>query len=86
MEYMEGMEVLDSDIMDRVLDAMNEYDYSRYTEQNVLAALAHDIRTPEDFAALLSPAAQPYLEAVSYTHLDVYKRQASISLTAIQKT
>lgn len=23
MEYMEGMEVLDSDIMDRVLDAMN---------------------------------------------------------------
>lgn len=65
MEYMEGMEVLDSDIMDRVLDAMNEYDYSRYTEQNVLAALAHDIRTPEDFAALLSPAAQPYLEEMA---------------------
>lgn len=62
---MEGMEVLDSDIMDRVLDAMNEYDYSRYTEQNVLAALAHDIRTPEDFAALLSPAAQPYLEEMA---------------------
>ena len=65
MEYMEGMEVLDSDIMDRVLDAMNEYDYSRYTEQNLLAALAHDIRTPEDFAALLSPAAQPYLEEMA---------------------
>ena len=65
MEYMEGMEVLDSDIMDRVLSAMNEYDYSRYTDQDVLAALARDIRTPEDFAALLSPAAQPYLEEMA---------------------
>lgn len=65
MEYMEGMEVLDSDVMDRVLGAMNRYDYSRYTEQDVLAALARDIRTPEDFAALLSPAAQPYLEEMA---------------------
>ena len=31
MEYMEGMEVLDSDVMDRVITAMNEYDYDQYT-------------------------------------------------------
>ena len=65
MEYMEGMEALDSDVMDKVISAMDSYDYHRYTEAHVLAALSHDTRTPEDFAALLSPAAEPFLEEMA---------------------
>ena len=62
MTYLPNMEVLESDIMDRVINAMEEYDYNKYTAEDVKAALAHDTRTPEDFAALLSPAALPFLE------------------------
>ncbi len=62
MEYMEGMEIIDSDMMGQVIDAMNSYDYDRYTENDVRSALARETLTPEDFAALLSPAALPFLE------------------------
>ncbi len=62
MEYMEGMEIIDSDMMGQVIDAMNSYDYDRYTENDVRSALARETLTPENFAALLSPAALPFLE------------------------
>lgn len=62
MEYMEGMEIIDSDMMGQVIDAMNSYDYDRYTENDVRSALARETLTPEGFAALLSPAALPFLE------------------------
>ena len=52
------MEVLESDVMDRVISEMNQYDYDQYTEADVRQALARDNRTPEDFKALLSPAAR----------------------------
>ena len=31
MEYMEGMQVIESDIKDKVLKAMDEFDYNSYT-------------------------------------------------------
>ena len=68
MEYMEGMEVLDSDIKDKVRAAMQSYDYNAYTDADVRTALANakqghcDI---EDFKALLSPAALPHLEEMA---------------------
>lgn len=31
MEYMEGMEQINSDVMDKVLSQMNSYDYDKYT-------------------------------------------------------
>ena len=76
MKYMDDMEVLeDSTVMDQVISAMNQYDYSKYTaaqvrraldtEADVRRALAHDNRTPEDFQALLSPAADPFLEEMA---------------------
>lgn len=65
MEYMEGMEVLESDVMDKVVSAMNQYDYEKYTAADVRLALQHDIRTPDDFAALLSPAAEHFLEEMA---------------------
>ena len=65
MKYLPGMEVLESDVMDQVITAMDAYDYDQYTQADVRAALAHDNRTPEDFKALLSPAALPLLEEIA---------------------
>ncbi len=65
MTYLPGMEVIESDVMDQVLAAMNAYDYEKYTDSDVRRALAKDNRGPEEFAALLSPAALPHLEEMA---------------------
>ena len=65
MEYMEGMEQISSDIMEKVLSEMDNYDYSKYTAKDVKAALEHETCTIEDFKALLSPAAEPFLERMA---------------------
>ena len=60
------MEILEnSDIMDRVLNAMDSYDYDKYTSDDVLEAIKSEVCTPKDFGALLSPAALPYLEQIA---------------------
>ena len=65
MEYMPGMEVIESDIREKVMTQMNGYYYSKYTEDDVRRALEHDVCTVEDFKALLSPAAEPFLERMA---------------------
>lgn len=60
MTYLPGMEDIGSEIMVQVIEAMEAYDYSKYTAADVKNALAHSERTPEDFRALLSPAALPF--------------------------
>ena len=65
MQYLPDMEVIDSDILDKVVADMQSYDYDSYTAQDVQAALSHDHITPEDFRALLSPAALPFLEQIA---------------------
>ena len=65
MAYLPDMEVLDSGIDRQVLSMMESYDPASYTADDVKAALNHDMRGPEDFAALLSPAAQPLLEEIA---------------------
>ena len=65
MTYLEGMEVLDSDVEKTVVEAMNAYDYDSYTAADVRRAIYKDNRTPVDFAALLSPAALPFLEEIA---------------------
>jgi len=66
MEYLEGMEKISSDIMDKVLKARETYQADRYTAEDVKQALEHERCTIEDFAALLSPAAAPFLEKVAW--------------------
>lgn len=67
MKYLPDMEQLpDSDIMDRVISAMNAYDADSYTAADVKRALSHDYCTDEDFGAFLSPAAAPYLEQIAH--------------------
>ncbi len=65
MEYLPGMEIIESDVCKNVMEQMNSFDYSKYTEEDVKAALQHDRCTIEDFKALLSPAAQAYLEQMA---------------------
>ena len=65
MEYMEGMDVIDSHILDEVISEMNAYDYDKYTAADVRRALAHETFTAEDFKAVLSPAAMPFLEEIA---------------------
>ncbi|MEF2877580.1 MAG: 2-iminoacetate synthase ThiH [Blautia sp.] len=65
MKYLPDMEVIESNVMEQIIREMEQYDYSQYTRQDVLRALAHDYRTPEDFKALLSPAALPLLEEMA---------------------
>lgn len=64
MKYLPDMEVLESDVMDQVLSAAEQYDPDMFTAEDVRMALAHEYRTPEDFGALLSPAALPLLEEI----------------------
>ena len=65
MEYMEGMEQIASDICENVISQMKAYDYSIYTARDVKAALEHETCSIEDFKALLSPAAEPFLEEMA---------------------
>ena len=65
MEYMEGMEIIESDICEKVISQMESYDYSKYTARDVRAALEHETCSVEDFKALLSPAAEPFLEQMA---------------------
>ncbi|GHV71728.1 thiamine biosynthesis protein ThiH [Spirochaetia bacterium] len=62
MEYLPDMEVSDNTLMDKVLNAAALYVPSRYTAGDVHRALEAAECSVEDFAALLSPAAMPFLE------------------------
>ncbi|MEL7564344.1 MAG: 2-iminoacetate synthase ThiH [Dehalobacterium sp.] len=62
MKYLPGMEAIDSDIMDKILNLVKEYDYEKYTTKDVKRALMKDQLTIEDYAAILSPAALSCLE------------------------
>lgn len=66
MTYQAGMEQLDAQLMQQVTEARADFDYNKYTAADVQQALAHEQRTPEDFAALLSPAALPLLEEIAH--------------------
>lgn len=65
MEYFDDMEKIPHDIMDKVINAMNNYDYDKYTDEDVIRAINKDVLLPEDFAALLSPAAMNHLEEIA---------------------
>ena len=65
MAYLPGMERIGSDVCQKVLGQMDSYDPSAYTARDVRAALEHDACSIEDFKALLSPAAEPFLEEMA---------------------
>ena len=65
MEYLPGMEIIESDVRENVMSQVDSYDYSKYTPRDVRAALDHETCSIEDFKALLSPAAEPFLEEMA---------------------
>lgn len=65
MTCLPGMENIGSELMDQVLAAVDAFDYEAFTGEDVRRALQKATLKPEDFAALLSPAAMPYLEEMA---------------------
>lgn len=65
MEYLPGMEQIKSDICEKVMSQMHHYDPNTYTSRDVRSALEHETCSLEDFKALLSPAAEPFLEQMA---------------------
>ncbi len=62
MEYQEGMEAIDSNIMNQVLSFTSKYDYRKYTDRDVEIALMKPRLSIDEYGAILSPAAAPFLE------------------------
>ena len=65
MAYLPGMERISSGVMDRVIGQMEAYRPEAYTPRDVEAALDRETCSVEDFKALLSPAAEPFLERIA---------------------
>ena len=59
------MEQIQSDVREKVMGQVRAYDPSAYTAADVQAALEHETCSIEDLKALLSPAAEPYLEQMA---------------------
>ncbi len=65
MKYMEGQQQISSDIMQKVMSQVENYDPSVYTANDVMRALDKQNPSVEDLKALLSPAAEPFLEKMA---------------------
>ncbi len=65
MQYMKGMEQIQSDVMENVMKEVDSFDYSSYTQADVKRALASERCSIEEFKTLLSPAAAPFLEEMA---------------------
>lgn len=65
MEYFPDMEQISPEVRNKVIAQMEAYDYTKYTAVDVRRALDHKNCSVEDFKALLSPAAAPFLEEMA---------------------
>ena len=65
MAYAEGQEPISSDICGKVMREVEAYDPSAYTAADVLRALGSEHPGIAELKALLSPAAEPFLERMS---------------------
>lgn len=65
MQYLEGMEIIQSDIMEKIQAEMNAYDFNKYNSEDVQAALDSKSCSIENFKALLSPAAESFIEQIA---------------------
>lgn len=65
MTYMDDMEQIPHEILNKVIADINSYRADDYTASDVLRAIESDSCSPEDFKALLSPAAEPFLEQIA---------------------
>lgn len=66
MEYMDGMDKTDHQIMSRVLEMTNKYEPLVFTSEDVRKVLFQENIGIDGLKVLLSPAAQPYLEDMAF--------------------
>lgn len=65
MTYMDDMEQIPHEILDKVVAEINSYRAEDYTASDVIRAIESDSCSLDDFKALLSPAAEPFLEQIA---------------------
>lgn len=65
MTYIDDMEQIPHEILDKVVAEIESYKAEDYTASDVLRAIESDRCSLEDFKALLSPAAEPFLEQIA---------------------
>ena len=65
MTYMDDMEQIPHEILDKVVAEIESYKAEEYTASDVLRAIESDSCSLENFKALLSPAAEPFLEQIA---------------------
>ena len=81
MKYLPQMEVLDSHMLDDVLKYRDAFQDTDFTATDVKNALRKPGLTPHDFMALLSTAAQPFLEEMAQKAHTVTRRHFGNSIS-----
>lgn len=74
MSYLPHQEKTNHDVLDRIQKEWKETDFSLFNSDNVFRALSNDRRNIEDFKALLSPAAMPFLEDMAKLAMQTKER------------
>lgn len=80
MTYLPDMEIIPSTMFDEVLQARSAYHPEACTAAQVRQALRKTHLQPEDFSALLSPAAVPFLEELAHKSQTVTRKQFGNSI------
>lgn len=73
-DYQNGMERIGDELYFKVLSHVASYDGEKYTECDVISALSHEKCTVDDLCALLSPAAEAYLEPIAQKAAEITSR------------
>lgn len=75
LAYLPDMDVTDSPVLGELLARAAAFDFDAVTAADVRHALAAERLTPDDFGALLSPAARPFLEEMAAAARDARLRR-----------
>lgn len=75
------MQRIDDDILNQVMEQYGVFDFTQFTEDCVETALQKEQLALKDFAALLSPAAESYLEQIAQKAKQVTIRQFGNSVS-----
>jgi 2-iminoacetate synthase len=80
MKYLPDMEIIDSTMLEDVLQYHDAFRNEDFTAKNVKSALAKTHLEPQDFMALLSTAALPFLEEMAQKAHTVTRRHFGNSI------
>ena len=68
------LENINSDILNKVINKINDYDYNSFSDEDIKKALNKDYLSTRNFQALLSPKAINYLEEMAQKAKECRKR------------